>query len=151
MGRSHKRWIDTVKECLKKRGLNVRQAENAQKAIECITDAVLKDLKMGMGRRGVIFHEEGRGREWRLPSLLCANDLVLCDESDEDLRAIVGYVIEVCRRRSLKVNAAKSKVMLIGGEKRLEFEVYRNGICLEHISEFKYFGFALDESGIKDV
>ena len=26
MGRSWKRWIDTVKECLKKRGLDVRQA-----------------------------------------------------------------------------------------------------------------------------
>ena len=26
MGRPRKRWIDTVKECLKKRGLDVRQA-----------------------------------------------------------------------------------------------------------------------------
>ena len=26
MGRPRKRWIDTVKNCLKKRGLNVRQA-----------------------------------------------------------------------------------------------------------------------------
>ena len=27
VGRSRKRWIDTVKECLKKRGLDVRQAK----------------------------------------------------------------------------------------------------------------------------
>ena len=26
VGRSQKRWIDTVKDCLKKRGLDVRQA-----------------------------------------------------------------------------------------------------------------------------
>ena len=26
VGRSRKRWIDTVKECLKKRGLEIRQA-----------------------------------------------------------------------------------------------------------------------------
>ena len=38
-------------------------------------DAVMKELKMGMGRRGVRFLEEGR--EWKLPGLLYADDLVL--------------------------------------------------------------------------
>ena len=41
------------------------------------------------------FQEEER--EWRLPGLLCADDLVLCGESEEDLRAIGGRFIEVCR------------------------------------------------------
>ena len=71
------------------------------------------------------FQEEGR--EWRLPGLLYADDLVLCGESEETLRAIVGRFIEVCRRRSRKVNAGKSKVMLLGGEEGLELEVYVNG------------------------
>ena len=44
------------------------------------------------------------GREWRLPGLLYADDLVLCDES-EDLRVMVGQFFEMCRRRELKVNA----------------------------------------------
>ena len=35
---------------------------------------------------------------------LCANDLVLCGESDEDLKSIVGRFVEVCRGRGLKVN-----------------------------------------------
>ena len=51
--------------------------------------------------------------------LLYVNDLVLCGESVEDLRAIAGCFIEVCRRRGLKVNAGKSKVMLLGGEEGL--------------------------------
>ena len=42
-------------------------------------DTVIKELKIGMGRRGVIFQEEGR--EWRLPGLLYADDWVLCGES----------------------------------------------------------------------
>ena len=29
-------------------------------------------------------------KEWRLPGLLYADDLVLCGESDENLRAMVG-------------------------------------------------------------
>ena len=58
---------------------------------------------MGMGRRGVRFLEEGR--EWRLPDLLYADDFVLCCESEEDLRSMVGRFVEMCRRRGLKVNA----------------------------------------------
>ena len=37
------------------------------------------------------------GSEWILLVLLYADDLVLCGESEEDLRAIVGRFIEVCR------------------------------------------------------
>ena len=61
------------------------------------------------------FQEEGR--EWRLPSLLYTDDLVLCGESEEDLRTIVGRFIEVCGRKGLKVKAGKSKVMLLVGRR----------------------------------
>ena len=52
--------------------------------------------------------------------LLYADDLVLCGESEEDLRAMVGWFAEVCRRRGLKVNAGKSKVMVLNEEEGLE-------------------------------
>ena len=56
------------------------------------------------------------GREWRLPRFLYANDLVLCGESEEDLREMVGQFVEVCRRRGLKFNAGKTKVIVLNGE-----------------------------------
>ena len=56
------------------------------------------------------------GREWRLPDLLYADNLVLCGESEEDLRVMVGRFAKVCRRRGLKVNAGKSKAMVMNGE-----------------------------------
>ena len=68
---------------------------------------------MGMERR----------EEWKLPGLLYVDDLVLCTELEEDLRVMVGCFVEVCRRRVLKVNAGKSKVMVLGGEEGLECEV----------------------------
>ena len=70
--------------------------------------------KMRMGKRVVRFQEEER--EWRLPGPLYADDLVLCGESEEDLRAMVGRFVEVCRRRSLKVNEGKSKMIVLGVE-----------------------------------
>ena len=42
----------------------------------------------------------------------------------EDLRVKVGWFVEVCKRRGLKVNAGKSKVMALNGEEGLE-----GGLC----------------------
>ena len=55
-------------------------------------DGVMKEVKMGMGRRGVSFLEDGR--ELRLLDLLYADDLVLCGESQEDLRVMEGRFAE---------------------------------------------------------
>ena len=68
------------------------------------------------------------GREWRLPGLLYADELALFGESKEDLRALVGRFIEVCRRRGLKVNVGKSKVMVLNGEEGLECEISVDGV-----------------------
>ena len=49
----------------------------------------MKEVKMGTGRRVVRFLEEGR--KWS--GLLYADDLALCGELMEDLRAMVGCFI----------------------------------------------------------
>ena len=60
---------------------------------------------------------------------------------------MLGRFAEVCRRRVLKVNTGKSKVMILNGVEGLECEVHVDGIRLENVSEFKYLGCVLDESG----
>ena len=50
-------------------------------------------------------------------------------------------------KEGLKVNGGKNKVMVLNGEEGLECEVLVDGIRLEHVSEFKYLGSVLDESG----
>ena len=64
-------------------------------------DRVMKEGKIDRGRRGVSSLEDGR--EWRLPGLLYANDLVLCGKSEEDLKVMVEWFAEVCRSRGLKM------------------------------------------------
>ena len=78
-----------------------------------------------------------------------ADDLVLCGESEEDLRAMVGRFAEVYRIRGLKVNAANSKVMVLGGEEGLECKVSVDGIRFEHFWEFKCLGCVSDECSRK--
>ena len=53
--------------------------------------------------------------------------------------------VELSRRRGLKVNADKSKVMVLGGEELLECEIRVDGARSEQVSEFKYLGCVLDE------
>ena len=50
--------------------------------------------KVMKGGVRVRFLEEGR--EWRLPCLLYADDLILCGKSEEDLKVMVGRFVEVC-------------------------------------------------------
>ena len=80
---------------------------------------------MEMGRSGMSLLEDGR--EWRLPDLLYADDLVLCGESEVELSVMVGRFAEVCRKRGLKIIAGKSKVMVLNGEEGLESEVHVDG------------------------
>ena len=46
----------------------------------------------------------------------------------EDLRAMIGRFIEMCRRRRLKVNTGKSKVMVMNGEEGLKCKVHVDGV-----------------------
>ena len=112
-------------------------------------DGVMKEVKMGMGRKVMRFLVDGR--EWRLLGLLYADDLVLYGESEKDLRKMVGRFAEVCRRRGLKANAGKIKVMVLNGEEGLECEVHLDGIRLEHVSKFKYFVCVLEDLGTDEA
>ena len=51
-------------------------------------DAMMKEVKMEMEKERTEISREGR--EWRLSCLFYADDLVLCGESEEDLRVMVG-------------------------------------------------------------
>ena len=67
--------------------------------------------------------ENGNGeeeKEWKILVLLYADDLVLCGESEEDLKVMVKCFVEVCRRRGMKVNADRRKGMVLSGKEGLE-------------------------------
>ena len=64
--------------------------------------------------------------EWRLPGFLNGDDLVMYCESEEDLKVMVGCFVEVCRR-GLKLNEDKSKMIELGGEEGLGWEIYVDG------------------------
>src|SRR5678816_4574870 len=94
-------------------------------------DEVMKKLEVGVTRDSV--RMMGNGREWRAPYLLYEDDLVLCGESEKSLRGLVERFGRVCKRRGLKVNVDKSKVMVVS-EDSLQCEVMLDGEQLEQVS-----------------
>src|SRR5678816_3523316 len=111
-------------------------------------DDVMKELEVGVTRDSVRMMENGR--EWRVPYLLYEGDLVLCGESEESLRILVERFGRVCKRKGLKVNVDKNKVMVVS-EDSPQYEVMLDGEQLKQVSEFKYLGYMLDEKGTDDA
>ena len=66
-------------------------------------------------------------REWILLGLWYADDLVLCGESEEDLKVMMGHIVEMCRRY-FKINANKSKMIVLSGEEGLEYDIHMDGL-----------------------
>ncbi len=93
---------------------------------------------------------------------LCADDTVLLGES-EVLQRIVDEFDRVCKRRKLKVNAGKSRVMVferarkqtinfakpfrVRSEAILECKIWLGRERMEAVNEFKYLGTILCKHG----
>ena len=63
--------------------------------------------------------------------------MVLCGESGEKLKIMVGRFVKVCMRSGLKVIADKSNVLMLGGEKGLGCKIRVEVVRFEQVSEFK--------------
>ncbi len=124
-------------------------------------DGCMKEMKCKVGNKG----EKLRlNRDvWSVVTCLFADDTVLLAESEGDFQRVVSELYSVCKRRKLKVNAGKSKVMVFEGreEEVIDFNtayrvrlpaVARCRIMLgsekmEEVNEFKYLGTELCKHG----
>ena len=87
------------------------------------------------------------GNEWKLPVLLFADDTVLMSDNELELQGLVTEFGTVCSKRNLKVNVAKSKVMVFERGADTECAVRLNGQVMENVSSFKYLGSVMSKDG----
>ncbi len=118
-------------------------------------------MKGKVGEVGVGMYTEGR--KWVLNSILYADDTMLIAETESDLQNLVSVFDSVCKRRKLKVNVNKSKVMVcewsrsevvdfvspyrVGVECEKECKIILNGEAIEEVNEFKYLGSIMCKHG----
>ena len=103
-------------------------------------DGVVREVSRGVLRRGVRMLNDEVG-EWCINQLLFADDTALVAESEEDLKRLVQEFGRVCKRRKLKVNVGKSKVMRCSRVRDgRRMSIVLDGEQLEEVSSFKYLG-----------
>ena len=73
-------------------------------------DRVVREVQTRTLGRGAQMVGDGE-EKWEVSQLLFADDTVLDPDSKKKLERLVEEFCRVCRRRKLKVNVAKSKVM----------------------------------------
>ena len=113
-------------------------------------DGVVREVYSRVAGMGVKMTVEDGG-EWVLSQLLFADDTALVAESAEQLQRLVTEFGKVCKRRKLRVNVEKSKVMCGGGSEDREMpNIMLNGERMEVVNSFKYLGSCFDsEGGVK--
>ena len=103
-------------------------------------DGVVREVSRGVLRRGVRMLNDEVG-DWCINQLLFADDTALVAESEEDLKRLVQEFGRVCKRRKLKVNVGKSKVMRCSRVRDgRRMSIVLDGEQLEEVSSFKYLG-----------
>ncbi len=123
-------------------------------------DGCTREMKVGVQDLGARLNV--RGVEQPLVVGLYADDTVLLAESEGMLQRIVDEFDRVCKRRKLKVNAGKSKVMgferareqtinfakpyRVGSEAMLGCKIWL-GKKMEEVNEFMYLGTILCKHG----
>ncbi len=135
------------------------RVEIALRLFNIYMDGVMTEMK---GKVGVKMY--ALGRKWVLNSILFADDTVLLiAEYESDLQNLVSVFDSVCKRRKLKVNVNKSKVMVceqsrseavdfvcpyrVGIECEKDCKITLNGEEMEKVNEFKYFGSITSKHG----
>ena len=90
--------------------------------INMFMDGVVKEEYSRVNGMGVKMNEDG-GREWVMSQLFFADDTALVVESAEQLQCLVRKFGKVCKRRKLRVNVGKSKVMSVRASEDHTFRI----------------------------
>ncbi len=79
-------------------------------------DGCMREMKAKVRNKGANLRV--KGEDWSIVTCLFPDDTMLLEESEGDLQRVVNEFHSVCKRRKLKVNAGKSKVMVFETRER---------------------------------
>ena len=103
-------------------------------------DGVVREVNVMVLGKGLELQSANAGR-FEINQLLFADDTALVADSEDKLCRLVSEFGRVCKRRKLRVNVCKSKVMRCSRYGNVDqIHVILNGEQLEKVDCFKYLG-----------
>ena len=110
-------------------------------------DGVVREVNARVLGRGLKLIDRNEN-DWEMNQLLFADDTVVVADSEEKLCRLVSEFGRVCKRRKLRVNVGKSKVMrCTKNEGSARLNVMIDGEALEEVDQFKYLGSVIAANG----
>ena len=110
-------------------------------------DGVVREMYCRVPGKGVKMRVDCE-KEWMLSQVLFADDTALVVESAEQLQCLFLEFVRVCKRRKLRVNVNKSKVMCVGESVEPSLmNIMLNGERMEVVNSFKYLGNCCNSDG----
>src|SRR5215469_17676938 len=82
-------------------------------------DSIVREVKRECMEEELNLLSERGGIQWRVNMLLYADDTVLMGETEELLQRLVTSFDRICRKRKVRINVDKSKVMRVGNNGRI--------------------------------
>ena len=108
-------------------------------------DGVMREFKEKSKQCGATMGKDNE--KWKLNHILFADDVVLIGDSGVELQDMVRTFDEICRKRKLRVNVKKSKVMRMGRRGGNRLEIKLEGGTLEEVEVYRYLGVDLSADG----
>ena len=107
-------------------------SSNAElQGVDCVTNAASNMIYMYL----------------KIFALLYADDTVILAESSDDFQIALDMYASYCRQWKLEINNDKTKVMVFARGRAVDYMFSINGVQLEVVSEYKYFGILFSRSG----
>ena len=111
-------------------------------------DGVVREVKARIGDKGLGLAEGGNRQNWTINQILFADDTALVPDSEGMLQQLVTEFDRVCKRRKLKVNVDKSKVLRCSKEDPVpRMQIQLEDEQLKQVASFKYLGSMVTEIG----
>ena len=111
-------------------------------------DGVVREVKARIGDRGLGLIEGGNRQNWTINQILFADDTASVVDTEETLQQLVTEFDRVCKRRKLKVNVDKSKLLRCSKEDPVpRLQIQLGDKQLEQVDSFKYLGAKVTEKG----
>ena len=111
-------------------------------------DGVMKETRERLGMNGAGLWDTRRGQERKADFLLFADDSSLVADSEEGLWQLLRVFGYVCKKKKLKMNVSKRKVVRIcGHSEENAVKVNLNGRKMEEVKTYRNLGIDILNDG----
>jgi len=129
----------------------VRQGENLSPMLFSLFLEDLENYMIMNGNNSLRLKSEACNNMMRLLVLMYADDTVLLSNTQSGLQRMLNSLKNYCKQWGMKVNEAKTKILIFGKKLQSRKDFVFDNKVLEEVCSFKYLGITFSRNGKFDL